>query len=202
MTYVKIKLILPRLPVQRHICANLILVVMAAGCSLATKASQADTHDSVLLRHLIADADSVPMPPSVGHLSAVDPRPLRRREEPGDSAEPWFATVDSAAVAQRTAVILGAGVDTARALDLTRCPGRWYRDRPHRGCPDTATSVVAFGRLPAGATQGDTATWIVRVQWFEADSRGLIIREYRYRLRWEQGAWRTEARTQIGQIDA
>lgn len=191
----------------RLIAASLVLgaLMLWGGCAAGVQAVPAAPQQDDLLRHLLADADSVrapaheaysnpPAPQGEGAL-AVEPRPLRRYNEPGDSREPWFAVNDSATTRRRAATILATGHDTARAIPFPRCPERRFSDSARAGCPAATELRVAFGRLESVPDSGSVT---VRVQWFELDPRGQRIWEYRYRLRRVAGAWVTMDRRLIG----
>jgi hypothetical protein len=180
-------------------------VLLITGCARGVVTRSTDNGQAALLRHLIADADSVRAPvgeisnppaPSGETVFQVDPRPLRRMEEPADSAEPWFARVDSTTVAQRAAVIRASGWQPVHALPFMRCPRRMFSDSLQAGCPRSLTLIAAFGRLARVPT--DTLPVVVRVQWFELDPRGQRIWEYRYLVQRAAHGWRTLERRLIG----
>ena len=180
-------------------------LMLLGGCAAAMQTFPSSRQQDALLRHLLADVDSVraparvvysnpPAPRGEGTLS-VDPRPLRRYDEPGDSGEPWFVVNDPATTRRRAATILATGHDTARAIPFPRCPERRFSDSTRAGCPAVTELRVAFGRLESVPDSGSVT---VRVQWFELDPRGQRIWEYRYRLRRAAGAWLTIDRRLIG----
>lgn len=188
--------------------------VAFTSCSQATSSVSPGTSVAPdhLLRHLIADADSVPQFSTDEWLEptardpwrlAIDPRPLRRRDEQplkGESWETaWFAAVSSDELAARTATIQASGATSGEAPPLGKCPGVLNRTADHSSCPASRLVFAAFGRLVPRASI-DTTARIVRVMWTDVDERGQRIEEYRYLVQWRGGRWWTLDRRRINGI--
>lgn len=154
--------------------------LLLGGCATAMQTFPSSRQQDALLRHLLADVDSVPM--LRGAPLRIDPRPV----VPG-------YTISSVATTHRAAIIRSTGQDT---VTIDGCQGPLVPSVSHAGCPDQPLTVVAFGWLRP--THQDSAVVRIGVDWRRTTPSGQADYGYIYTLRRTGSGWVTVQRYLLG----
>lgn len=160
-----------------HRAASSLLFLLVAGCAAAKTGTPSLTasREWVLVEHLLADVDSVPL--LRGGRLLVDPR--------------WG--IDDSLAIRRTEIALRSGHDT---MTILSCPGPLVPDASKAGCPDVTVRIVRFGIiLPP---QRDSQTVQIGVDWSDVRPFGEARYGYHYTVRWDGHRWWTLTRKLFG----
>lgn len=195
----------------RPVLSILATASLLAGCASFSgrTAGVAGTEPGIpLLRHLVADVDSVRFAwePRWGPSTAIyiDYRLLA----PGttnDGARSEFVTIPAVVAHARTAAILSAGKDTAAMHRWNLCPFALTPDASRDGCPDRDIVVYAFSDTltlhPGQLGAGERPELIVLVQRTYMNRSGKHVAQGQYTVAWLDSRWKTIRRQIIGTIE-
>jgi hypothetical protein len=187
---------------MRMALTSMVALMLTAGCASNPVREPAPLpgSDLTLLRHLLADIDSVrPWEHPTSVPLYIEYRPYRTRHTRETIPEnEWIAATSPSVLKQRINAILSAGKDTVSVSPYGKCPGM-IPDASREACPNQLMTILAFSdtfTLPAGAGLGSTdlPQLMVVVDRTYLTPSGKHIEAFYYTLEHGPAGWRTVRR--------